>query len=130
MVYEAGSTNVTAVMQSGPGLAFIAYPEALAQLPGAAIWTVLFFAMFLTIGLDTQVSTRHQASCNPIKASLCLRFFIKFFQFAIMETMTGSFIDQFPMTLGRHKTLFTLGAVVVEFLLGIIMVTRVSCVAK
>lgn len=49
------SEDVTALMLTGPGLAFIAYPEALGRIPGAAIWTVLFFAMLFTLGLDTQV---------------------------------------------------------------------------
>ena len=98
MAYQVGSTNVTALMNTGPGLAFIAYPEALAQIPGAPIWTVLFFAMLLTLGLDSQ--------------------------FATLETLTSGFIDRFPGFLGGHKTLFTLFICVVQFCLGLILVTR------
>ncbi|VDM18904.1 unnamed protein product [Hydatigera taeniaeformis] len=55
MAYQTRSKSVTSLMLTGPGLAFIAYPEALGQIPGAAIWTVLFFAMLFTLGLDSQV---------------------------------------------------------------------------
>ncbi|XP_060687932.1 sodium- and chloride-dependent neutral and basic amino acid transporter B(0+)-like, partial [Hemiscyllium ocellatum] len=45
---------VSEVAQSGFGLVFIAYPEALAQLPWVPLWSVSFCFMLLTLGVDTQ----------------------------------------------------------------------------
>ncbi|KAA0200101.1 hypothetical protein HAZT_HAZT002950 [Hyalella azteca] len=42
------------VAEAGPGLVFIAYPKAMAQMPFAPLWSAMFFCMILMVGLDSQ----------------------------------------------------------------------------
>ncbi|KAM6143706.1 sodium- and chloride-dependent neutral and basic amino acid transporter B(0+) [Erethizon dorsatum] len=90
--------EVSQVVKSGFDLAFIAYPEALAQLPGGPFWSILFFFMLLTLGLDSQ--------------------------FASIETITTTIQDLFPKVMKKMRVPITLGCCLVLFLLGLICVTQ------
>ncbi|KAM7400111.1 hypothetical protein PAMA_004690 [Pampus argenteus] len=56
MAQKQGVT-VDAVAESGPGLAFIAYPQATAMMPLPQFWTVCFFLMLLFLSVDTHFVT-------------------------------------------------------------------------
>ncbi|XP_074657133.1 sodium- and chloride-dependent glycine transporter 1-like [Tubulanus polymorphus] len=64
-------TTVAEVARAGPGLAFIAYPEAIAKMPLCPpLWAVLFFAMMAMLGFSTQFSmfeTVISAICDEYK---------------------------------------------------------------
>ncbi|XP_022668208.1 sodium-dependent dopamine transporter-like [Varroa destructor] len=53
MARRAG-VDIKDVATEGPGLVFVVYPEAIAAMPGSpAFFSLIFFLMLLTIGLDS-----------------------------------------------------------------------------
>uniref|UniRef100_H2YE50 Transporter n=1 Tax=Ciona savignyi TaxID=51511 RepID=H2YE50_CIOSA len=91
-------TDIASVAADGPGLAFVVYPEALTQMPVSPLWSVLFFLMLFTLGLDTM--------------------------FATLETIVTSLTDAFPRQLRHQKCIFTLAVCVFLLLIGLPLVTQ------
>nr|XP_054769908.1 sodium- and chloride-dependent neutral and basic amino acid transporter B(0+)-like [Lytechinus pictus] len=89
---------VADVVSSGFGLAFVAYPAAVARMPISPLWSVLFFGMLITLGLDSQ--------------------------FAIMENLVTMICDEFPQTLRKRKNKVMLVACVLMFVLGFTCITH------
>ncbi|XP_023155604.1 sodium- and chloride-dependent GABA transporter 2-like isoform X1 [Amphiprion ocellaris] len=74
MAHEQG-VPIAEVAESGPGLAFIAYPQAVAMMPLPQLWSICFFVMLILLGLDTQ--------------------------FVAMEVVMTSVTDMFPKVMRR-----------------------------
>jgi solute carrier family 6 GABA transporter-like protein 1 len=45
--YSSQGVTVDTVVNSGPGLVFITYPEVVLKLPGGSVWAIIFFFMLV-----------------------------------------------------------------------------------
>ncbi|XP_068595111.1 sodium- and chloride-dependent GABA transporter 2-like [Brachionichthys hirsutus] len=99
MSYEQ-NLHISEVAESGPGLAFIAYPRAVSMMPFSPLWACCFFIMIVFLGLDSQ--------------------------FVSVESLVTSVVDMYPSTFRRknRRELFILAVAVVFFLIGLIMLTE------
>ncbi|XP_033506845.1 sodium- and chloride-dependent GABA transporter 2-like [Epinephelus lanceolatus] len=91
--------DISAVAESGPGLAFIAYPRAVAMMPLPHVWATLFFIMIIFLGLDSQ--------------------------FVYLEALITSISDMYPsfFLTGHRRKLLLLVVCAICFLIGLCMVT-------
>lgn len=55
---------------SGPGLVFQVYPEGLATMRFSSMWSVLFFIMVITLGIDSTVSDNYSYSPSLFPLSI------------------------------------------------------------
>jgi solute carrier family 6 GABA transporter-like protein 1 len=47
-------TTIDKVVNSGPGLVFLTYPDLVLSLPGSVLWAVIFFIMLLVRTIVSQ----------------------------------------------------------------------------
>ncbi|XP_061682411.1 sodium- and chloride-dependent GABA transporter 2-like [Syngnathoides biaculeatus] len=99
MAHEQG-VPISQVAESGPGLAFIAYPQAVAMMPLPQFWAVCFFIMIILLGLDTQ--------------------------FVSVEEVMTSVSDIFPTVMRRagRREIFLLLFCLTAFFFQLIMITE------
>ncbi|XP_051934084.1 sodium- and chloride-dependent GABA transporter 3-like isoform X5 [Hippocampus zosterae] len=98
MAHKQG-VPISEVAESGPGLVFVAYPQAVAMMPLPNLWSICFFVMLLLLVLDTE--------------------------FVSIEVVMTSFTDVFPTVMrraGRHER-FVLLFCLICFLLQLDMTT-------
>ncbi|KAK6740779.1 hypothetical protein RB195_008930 [Necator americanus] len=115
---------IDSVAQEGPGLVFVVYPEALATMPWAPGWSVLFFLMLMTLGLDSsdlKVSGGSEASvhptrqlCTSVQVTKCdhlkkipplVRDYVVLDLFGGSEAIITALSDEFP-TIKRNREIF------------------------
>ncbi|XP_071236079.1 sodium- and chloride-dependent GABA transporter 2-like isoform X2 [Salvelinus alpinus] len=99
MAYEQG-TDISTVAESGPGLAFIAYPRAVAMMPLPQLWAILFFIMIILLGLDSE--------------------------FVGLEALVTAISDMNPpfFLFGHRRKILLLIISVGSFFIGLVMVTE------
>ncbi|XP_068568249.1 solute carrier family 6 member 22, tandem duplicate 2 [Cebidichthys violaceus] len=99
MAKEQG-VDISMVAESGPGLAFIAYPRAVALMPLPQLWAISFFVMIIFLGLDSE--------------------------FVCLEALVTTITDMYPDFFQNHcrRKLLLLAISVGSFFVGLLMVTE------
>ncbi|XP_069113241.1 sodium- and chloride-dependent taurine transporter-like [Argopecten irradians] len=99
MATEQG-VDISEVVSSGAGLAFITYPKAVLSMPLSNLWSAVFFFMLFLVGIDSQ--------------------------FVHVEAVITPFIDMFPKYLNKpwHRMAVTAIYCACAFLIGLSMTTR------
>lgn len=92
--------SIDQVGLEGPGLVFVVYPEAIAMMSGSVFWSIIFFLMLITLGLDST--------------------------FGGLEAMITALCDEYPRTLGRRREIFVLVLLVGIYMCALPTMTYVS----
>ncbi|NP_001161527.1 dopamine transporter-like protein [Saccoglossus kowalevskii] len=95
---ERQGLEVGEVATEGPGLVFIVYPEALSTMPGSTFWSLIFFAMLITLGLDSS--------------------------FGGSEAILTGVSDEFPKSIKPHREIFVGCLFAFYFVIGLTMCTQ------
>lgn len=93
-------TSIDKVGLEGPGLVFIVYPEAIATMSGSVFWSIIFFLMLITLGLDST--------------------------FGGLEAMITALCDEYPRAIGRRREIFVLLLLACIYLCALPTMTYVS----
>ncbi|XP_075679164.1 sodium-dependent serotonin transporter-like isoform X2 [Dermatophagoides pteronyssinus] len=80
--------DIETVATDGPGLVFIVYPEAIATMYGSVFFSIIYFLMLITLGLDST--------------------------FGGLEAMITGLCDNYPQLLRKHREIFV--AILIVFI--------------
>ncbi|XP_045163172.2 sodium-dependent proline transporter-like [Mercenaria mercenaria] len=86
------------IFDQGPGILFISYIQGVSQLPGSAVWALLFFMMVFTLGLDSV--------------------------FLMVWTVYRALVDVMPRKFQRRERFTLMVMCLISFLLGLPLVTN------
>ena len=92
--------SVAEVGVEGPGLVFVVYPEAIAMMKGSVIWSIIFFIMLITLGLDST--------------------------FGGLEAMITALCDEYPRAIGKRRETFVFFLLVFIYICALPTMTYVS----
>lgn len=81
-------------------MVFIVYPEAIATMNGSVFWSIIFFLMLITLGLDST--------------------------FGGLEAMITALCDEYPRFLGRRREIFVAVLLLAIYICALPTTTYVS----
>ncbi|CAF3746225.1 unnamed protein product [Rotaria socialis] len=90
MASVSSKTIEQVIEDKGSELVFIVYPHTIALMNWSTLWSILFFFMLITLGIDST--------------------------FGGLESIITGLCDEFPNLFGRHRSLFVLGVLVICYL--------------
>ena len=76
-------------------MAFVAYPEAISKMPISPLWSILFFAMILTLGIGTQIAIVTTVVSTIIDSSV--KLMARRLETTIMFCIVGFLIGEIRM---------------------------------
>lgn len=92
--------SIDEVGSEGPGLVFVVYPQAIAEMSGSVFWSIIFFLMLITLGLDST--------------------------FGGLEAMITALCDEYPRVIGRRREWFVLFLLIGIYMCALPTMTYVS----
>ncbi|XP_034258705.1 sodium- and chloride-dependent GABA transporter 2 isoform X2 [Pantherophis guttatus] len=97
---EEQGVLISEVAESGPGLAFIAYPRAVVMLPFSPLWACFFFVMVVLLGLDSQ--------------------------FVCVESLVTAVVDMYPGIFRKknRREILILLVSIFSYFVGLVMITE------